>query len=87
MVMSLEDGDLGDRIEEWVKNGGTWIAGPLTEVRKGVGTHYTDNATGRIERMTGATLIGSILRFPYPGSPETLRSSPQGEWARRLDFG
>ena len=46
MVMSLEDGDLGDRIEEWVKNGGTWIAGPLTDVRKGVGTHYTDNAIG-----------------------------------------
>ncbi len=70
MVMSLEDGDLGDRIEEWVKNGGTWIAGPLTDVRKPIGTHYIDNATGRLERMCGVTQIGAL-----PDSGKYVRST------------
>jgi beta-galactosidase GanA len=69
LLMSLEDEDLGDRIEEWVKNGGTWIAGPMTDIRTAAGTHFTDRALGRLERMTGARLIASM-----PDSGRYVRS-------------
>ena len=60
LMMTLEDGDLGDRIEEWVKDGGIWVAGPMTDIRNHIGAHYLKNATGRIERMTGVQLTDSI---------------------------
>lgn len=60
MVMTLEDGDLGDRIEAWVRNGGIWIAGPMTDIRNDIGAHFLDRAMGRIERMTGVQLTDSI---------------------------
>lgn len=70
LVMTLEDGDLGDRIEEWVQNGGIWIAGPMTDIRNEIGAHYIDRAMGRIERMTGAALKVSLA-----DSGDTVRSA------------
>ena len=29
---TIEDGDFQERIIEWVKNGGTWVVGPLTDI-------------------------------------------------------
>ncbi len=60
MTISLEDGDLIDRIEKWVRGGGTWVAGPMTDIRKADGTHYTKSATALIERLTGAQLQASL---------------------------
>ena len=60
MVMTLEDGDLGERIEKWVMDGGTWIVGPMTDIRTSIGTHFTDRALGIIERMTGCKLVASM---------------------------
>ena len=60
MVMSLEDGDLGDRIEAWVRSGGIWVVGPMTDIRTAIGTHYLDRATGRIERMTGCRMVSAM---------------------------
>ena len=60
LTISLEDGDLPERIEKWVRDGGTWVAGPMTDIRKADGTHYTDAATGLIERLTGATLKAAL---------------------------
>lgn len=59
-TMSIDDGDLPQRLEKWVRDGGIWVAGPMTDIRKADGTHYTDNATGLIERLTGATLKASV---------------------------
>ena len=77
LLLTLEDGDLGDRIEEWVIHGGTWVVGPLTDVRTSIGTHYIDRAMGRLERMTGGKMIGSV-----PDSGKYVRS----KWSDGEDF-
>ncbi len=69
LTMSLEDDDLGDRIEQWVRNGGIWVVGPMTDIRHAIGTHYIESATGRIERMTGVRLTDSL-----PGNGKYLPS-------------
>lgn len=60
MVMSLEDGDLPRRIEAWVKEGGHWVVGPMTDIRNAIGAHYTDRAMGCVEEKTGCQLVASI---------------------------
>jgi beta-galactosidase GanA len=57
---SLEREGLYDRIEEWVKAGGTWVVGPITDIRTVNGGHYTKSATGRLEEWTGAVLTDSV---------------------------
>lgn len=64
-MLTLEIGDMPERIEKWVKDGGTWFVGPLTDIRTSVGAHYTDRAMGMVERLTGAELVDSI---PDPNS-------------------
>lgn len=54
MVMTLEDSNLGERMAEWVKNGGTWVVGPLTDVRNIDGARYRDRFYGMLEELTGA---------------------------------
>ena len=56
-ALTLELGDLPARIEEWVKAGGTWVVGPMTDLRTVDGTHYTDREMGMVERLTGAKLV------------------------------
>ncbi len=60
LMMSLEDGDLPERIEQWVKNGGVWVAGPMTDIRNSIGAHYRNADTGMLERLTGCELTYSI---------------------------
>ncbi|MBQ4322608.1 MAG: beta-galactosidase [Clostridia bacterium] len=78
LLMSLEDGDLGDRIEEWVIHGGTWVVGPCTDIRTAIGTHYIDRAMGRLERMTGSKMLGAM-----PDGGTYVRS----KWNDGEDFG
>ena len=52
MQMTLEEGDLGKRMAEWVKNGGTWVVGPLTDVRNIDGARYRDRFYGILEELT-----------------------------------
>ena len=59
-LFSLEDGALTTRLRAFVEGGGTWVAGPLTDVRNSIGAHYTDRAMGMIEEMTGIRLDYSI---------------------------
>ena len=60
MVMSLEDGDLPRRIEAWVREGGHWVVGPMTDIRNALGAHYIDRGMGHVEEMTGCQLVASI---------------------------
>lgn len=53
MIMTLEDGNLGQRMAEWVKKGGTWVVGPLTDVRNINGARYRDRFYGMLEELTG----------------------------------
>jgi beta-galactosidase len=64
-MLTLEDGDLPERIKRWVRNGGVWVVGPMTDQRNSIGAHYTDRAMGMLEQMTGVQLEYGI---PTDGS-------------------
>ena len=59
-LLTLEEADLPERIEAWVRQGGTWIAGPMTDIRNHIGAHYQDRETGILERLTGAKLLYQV---------------------------
>ncbi len=69
LTPSLEEGDLPQRIETWVKEGGHWVVGPMTDIRNAIGAHYTDRAMGCVEAMTGCQLVASI-----PDSGQIVKS-------------
>ena len=50
---TLEENNLSERLCEWVKNGGVWVAGPLCDIRTGIGTKYKNSPYGIIEKFTG----------------------------------
>ncbi len=52
-MMTIDEAGLPERMEQWVKNGGTWVAGPLTDVRNSIGARYTDSLYGMLEKLTG----------------------------------
>ena len=70
-LMTLEDGDLADKIRTFVENGGVWVAGPLTDVRNDIGAHYVDRAMGMIEDWLGVRqdygipTDGSVLKCAW----------------------
>ncbi len=59
-MLTLEMHDLHSRIPQWVAGGGTWIAGPMTDIRNDIGAHYTDRETGILEKLTGAVLCHQV---------------------------
>ncbi len=71
MVMSLEEHGLPERITEWVKEGGTWLVGPLTDVRNAEGARYKNRFYGMLEDLTG-------VRWCY-GVPDT-EGHLEAEW-------
>lgn len=60
LVMSIEENDLPRRLNDWVRAGGHWVVGPMTDIRNALGAHYTDRAMGYVEEMTGCKLLASI---------------------------
>lgn len=60
MVLTLEENNFADRITEWVKNGGTWVVGPFTDIRTYYGTRYTDRNFGLLENLTGAYWLYNV---------------------------
>lgn len=59
-MLTLEDGDMPERLEKWVRDGGVWVVGPMTDIRDSVGAHYKKSATGMTERLTGAEMLHTI---------------------------
>lgn len=59
-MLTMEDGDVQQRIEEWVRSGGIWVAGPMTDIRNAIGAHYIDRETGVLEALTGATVAYQV---------------------------
>ena len=49
---TLEENKLGEKLCEFVKNGGVWVAGPLCDIRTNIGTKYKDSPYGVIEKLT-----------------------------------
>ena len=75
-VMTLEDGDLAEKIRAFVENGGVWVAGPMTDIRDPIGAHYTDRAMGMIEDWLGVRLDygiptdGAVLKTAWESGEE-----------------
>ncbi len=59
-LLTLELSDLPERIEEWVNKGGTWVVGPMTDIRNFDGAHIVEGAMGMVEKMTGCALLYQI---------------------------
>ena len=55
-VYTFEEHSFGERIEEWVKNGGVWVTGPMSDIRTAIGTKYKDSPYGYTEKITGEHL-------------------------------
>ena len=61
MTVSLET-DIGIRkIENWVRNGGVWICGPLSDIRDKNGIKYRRSPFGQLETLTGAYLFHRVF--------------------------
>lgn len=60
LMMTIEEGDLPQRITEWVKNGGVWVVGPLSDIRNAAGAKYKDRHYGMLETLTGAEWLYGI---------------------------
>ena len=59
-VPTLEDNDLSKRISDWVKNGGVWVVGPLTDIRNADGARYPDRPFGILEELCGTEWCFSL---------------------------
>jgi len=73
-MLTLEIGDLPERIEKWVRDGGTWLVGPMTDIRNDIGAHYKDRETGILERLTGAQLTDQ-----FPDAEHRVKCTWTGE--------
>lgn len=76
MMMTLEEGDLPARIAQWVRDGGVWIVGPLSDIRTEIGTRYQHKPFGMLEELTGA-----VWRYGIPDRKHqiTVTSEKTGE--------
>ncbi len=77
-MITLDQGDLRERIAEWVRNGGVWITGPMTDIRSAEGTRYTDRLHGMLETLTGAT-----FKYWFPDNEKRISS----KWRDGENFG
>lgn len=71
-LLTMEENDLHQRITDWVNSGGTWVAGPMCDIRNDIGAHYIDKETGILEELTGSTILYQV--------PDTYNAL-QCQWA------
>lgn len=60
----LDEAGLKERIMKWVRNGGFWIVGPLTDIRTEDGTKYKTAPHGSIEELAGVRIKYQIPAYP-----------------------
>lgn len=77
-VPSLEDHGLNKRISEWVKGGGIWVTGPMTDIRNADTTKFIDRLHGSLEELTPA-----FCRYWVPDVEKRLSN----KWSDGTDFG
>ncbi|MBE6618651.1 MAG: beta-galactosidase [Ruminococcaceae bacterium] len=52
-MMSIDQGDLTERIHKWVEDGGVWVVGPMSDIRSGIGTRFTNRPYNSLEEFAG----------------------------------
>lgn len=60
MLMTLGEDGLPEAISDWVRNGGVWVVGPLSDIRDAVGARYQHKPFGILEELTGAHWLYGI---------------------------
>jgi len=78
LMITLDQGGLRERIEKWVKNGGIWITGPMTDIRTNDGTRFTDRLHGCLESLTPA-----VFKYWFPDKEKRVKA----KWNDGEDFG
>lgn len=53
---TLEEHNFSERIENWVRDGGVWVVGPMTDIRTSIGTKYKNSPYGFLEDVTDSRL-------------------------------
>ncbi|MBQ7725724.1 MAG: beta-galactosidase [Clostridia bacterium] len=78
LMITLDQGDLRERIVQWVENGGIWITGPMTDIRTKDGTRFTDRLHGMLESVTPA-----VFQYWFPDKEKRIKS----QWNDGEEFG
>ncbi|MBQ8398060.1 MAG: beta-galactosidase [Clostridia bacterium] len=60
LMLTMEEGGMHERVAEWVKAGGVWVVGPLSDIRSSIGTRYQHKPFGMLEELTGAKWLYGI---------------------------
>ena len=61
---ALDDNGLRERLKTWIENGGTWIAGPMTDIRTIESAKFPDSPYGSLEEWAGIW-----CKYQIPGEP------------------
>ncbi|MBE6728185.1 MAG: hypothetical protein E7562_06035 [Ruminococcaceae bacterium] len=69
LMITLDQGKLRERIADWVRNGGIWITGPMTDIRTNDGTRFTDRLHGMLESLTPA-----VFKYWFPDKEKSVKS-------------
>lgn len=64
LLVTLDEYDLRERLRAWIEAGGTWIAGPMTDIRTLDGTKYRDAPYSVLEEWGGIH-----CRYQLPAQP------------------
>lgn len=63
-MLSLEEAGLPDRLKAWIEAGGTWVVGPMSDVRNADAAKYTHAPFGVLEDWAGVRCV-----YEIPGEP------------------
>lgn len=69
LMITLDQGNLRERITKWVENGGIWITGPMTDIRTKDGTRFTDRLHGMLESLTPA-----VFKYWFPDRAKNINA-------------
>lgn len=64
---ALEESGLRDRLWRWIENGGTWVAGPFTDIRDVHGVKPRHAPFGVLEEWAGVH-----CKYEIPGTPREI---------------
>lgn len=78
LMITLDQGDLRSRIAKWVRDGGIWVTGPMTDIRTKDGTRFTDRLHGMLESLTPA-----VFKYWFPDKEKRVKAV----WKDGEDFG
>lgn len=68
-LATVDENGLKDRITEWVKAGGTWIVGPMSDIMDGNVSRYTNAPYSFLEELAGV-----YVKYQKPISNEVFRA-------------